>query len=205
VTELPPELELVGRELTAAVARRVDRRRRRRRRRMLRVGAAAVGVFCAFAAAAFASGVGDDLHLDPTKWAIFERGSVDGGKAEFVKAHSKSGDGDSTFMVEHDAALSRYDAFLLHERVVTAAGRDGELGTLCTAAQLTRAESIALKVLNREFAPGARPDTTKRVVDDAVSAGFGGAACRGVEYAGERARFVYAGIEPRSMLMPGAR
>jgi hypothetical protein len=42
-------------------------------------------------------------------------------------------------------------------------------------------------------------------VDDAVTAAFTGAPCRGLEYAGERARFVYAGVEPRTMLMPGAR
>jgi hypothetical protein len=45
----------------------------------------------------------------------------------------------------------------------------------------------------------------KGVVDGAVSAAFQDGPCRGLEYAGERARFVYAGVEPRSMLMPGAR
>jgi hypothetical protein len=34
---------------------------------------------------------------------------------------------------------------------------------------------------------------------------FADAPCRGLDYASERARFVFAGIEPRSMLMPGAR
>src|ERR687884_428465 len=32
-------------------------------------------------AAAFANGVGDDLHLDSTTWAIFDRGSVGGDSA----------------------------------------------------------------------------------------------------------------------------
>jgi hypothetical protein len=202
VTELSSELEQLGRELTAALARRVERRRRTRR--LLRLGAVSVVVFCAFAAAAFASGIGADLQLDPTKWAIFERGSVDGGKAEYVRAHSRSGEGDSTFMVEHDVSLSPYDAFLLHERVVTAAGGDDERGPLCTTIQLTRAESIALQVLRETSAPGSNVDATTSVVDRALSTAFAGSACRGLEYAGERARFVHAGIEPRSTLMPGA-
>jgi hypothetical protein len=45
----------------------------------------------------------------------------------------------------------------------------------------------------------------KTAVDAALKTEFGDARCRGLDYAGERARFVYAGLEPRSMLMPGAR
>ena len=147
MAELPQELVVVGRDITAGYARLLERRRRRRR--TLHLAAASVGVFCAFTAAAFASGIGDDLQLDPTKWTIFERGSVDGGRAVYVKAHSKADGRDSTFMVEHDATLPRYDAFLLHERTVAAAGGEREAGALCTP--------------------------------------------------------VFAGIEPGSMLMPGAR
>ena len=137
MAELPQELVVVGRDITAGYARLLERRRRRRR--TLHLAAASVGVFCAFTAAAFASGIGGDLQLDPTKWTIFERGSVDGGRAVYVKAHSKADGRDSTFMVEHDATLPRYDAFLLHERTVAAAGGDREGGALCTPAELARA------------------------------------------------------------------
>jgi hypothetical protein len=201
MAELPQELLLVGRDLTAGYARLLERRRRRRR--ALRVASACVGVFCAFTAAALASGVGGDLQLDPTKWAIF--GSVDGGRAEYVKAHSKADGRDSTFMVEHDVALPRYDAFLLHERTVAAAGGDRETGALCTPRELTRAESVALQALRNAAAPGANADATAGIADAAVRDTFAGAPCRGLAYASERARFVYAGVEPRSMLMPGAR
>ena len=37
------------------------------------------------------------------------------------------------------------------------------------------------------------------------SGGTARAPCRGPEYAGERARFVYARVEPKRLLMPGAR
>jgi hypothetical protein len=203
MAELPQELVVVGRDITAGYARLLERRRRRRRG--LRFAAASVGVFCAFTAAAFASGIGGDLQLDPTKWTIFERGSVDGGRAVYVKAHSKADGRDSTFMVEHDATLPRYDAFLLHERTVAAAGGDREAGALCTPAELARAESVALQALGNTAAPGTSADATTGIADAAVRDSFAGAPCRGLDYASERARFVFAGIEPRSMLMPGAR
>ena len=203
MAELPQELELVGNELTAGYSRLLERRWRRRR--TLRLVSAVVGVFCAFTAAAFGSGIAGDLQLDPAKWSIFDRGSVDGGRAEYVKAHSKTGGPDSTFMVEHDRSLPRYQAFLLHERVVGAAGGDGERGDLCTADELTRAESVAMRALGAAVPAGAGPDATIGVADGAVRAAFAGAPCRGLSYASERARFVYGGIEPRSMLMPGAR
>ena len=203
MAELSQELLVVGRDLTAGYARLLERRRRRRR--ALRLASACVGVFCAFTAAAFASGVGGDLQLDPTKWAIFDRGSVDGGRAEYVKARSKADGRDSTFMVEHDVTLPRYDAFLLHERTVAAAGGDREPGALCTPLELTRAESVALRALRNAAAPGASADATAGIADAAVRDAFAGAPCRGLTYASERARFVYARVEPRSMLMPGAR
>jgi hypothetical protein len=203
MAELPEELVVVGRDITAGYARLLERRRRRRRG--LRFAAASVGVFCAFTAAAFASGIGGDLQLDPTKWTIFERGSVDGGRAVYVKAHSKADGRDSTFMVEHDATLQRYDAFLLHERTVAAAAGDREAGALCTPAELARAESVALQALGNTAAPGTSADATIGIADAAVRDAFAGAPCRGLDFASERARFVFAGIEPRSMLMPGAR
>jgi hypothetical protein len=203
MSELPQELVVVCRDLTAGYERLLERRRRRRR--TLRLVSACVGAFCVFTAAAFASGVGGDLQLDPTKWTIFDRGSVDGGRAQFVKAHSNADGRDSTFMVEHDVTLPRYDAFLLHERVVAAAGGDRDAGALCTPAELTRAESVALRALGGAAAAGTNADVTVDVADAAVRGAFAGAPCRGLQYASERARFVYAGAEPRSMLMPGAR
>jgi hypothetical protein len=203
MAELPHELVVVGRDLTAGYARLLERRRRRRR--ALRLVSACAAVFCVFTAAAFASGIGGDLQLDPTKWTIFDRGSVDGGRAQYVKAHSNADGRDSTFMVEHDVTLPRYDAFLLHERTVAAAGGDREAGALCTRDELTRAETVAMQALSRGAAPGANADATVGLADAAVHDAFAGTPCRGLAYAGERARFVYAGIEPRTMLMPGAR
>jgi len=52
---------------------------------------------------------------------------------------------------------------------------------------------------------GSAASATKQAVDRAVAAAFRDSACRGLKYAGEQARFVYAGIEPRTLLMPGAR
>lgn len=80
-----------------------------------------------------------------------------------------------------------------------------ERGEVCSAAELTRAEAVALRTLHDSFPAAATPRATKEVVDAAVVAAFADASCRGLEYAGARARFVYAGLEPRSLLMPGAR
>ena len=79
-----------------------------------------------------------------------------------------------------------------------------EPGSLCAQAELTRAEAVALAALAR-FATGTPADATKYAVDAAVEAAFAGAPCRGLAYAGEQARLVYAGVEPRTLLMPGAR
>ena len=70
---------------------------------------------------------------------------------------------------------------------------------------ISSAERIALATLRGAFAPGTSADAMKSTVDAAVQAGFAGAPCRGLEYAGERARFVYARVEPKRLLMPGAR
>lgn len=202
MTELTPELAALGRDLTAGFNRLLARRRRTRRR--VRVVAATVALFGAFTAIAVASGIGDDLQLDPTKWTVFESGSVDGGKAKYVRAHAKDGSGDSTFILEHDAGLERYEAFVLHERAVAAA-RGAVPGALCTAEQLTHAEQVAMSALRAAFAPGTAPEVTTATVDRALETEFAGELCRGLDYAGERARWVYAGVEPKSMLMPAVR
>ena len=138
-----------------------------------------------FAGAAYASGVADDLGLDPTKWEITAGGSVDGGKAAFVKARNREDGSPSTFMVEHDAGMDRYDAFLLHEKTVDAAGGGPETGALCTREQLARIEQQTLDAL-RAGANPAPADT-----------------CRGRAYGIEIAQHVYAGREPQANLMPG--
>ena len=211
MTDLPTELELLRVELHAAFGRHVARRQRRRRLNVLGAGVLAA---LTFAAAAIASGIGLDLQLDPAKWSILGSGSVDGGKAAYVHAQRKDDGSHSLFMVEHDAGMDRYRAFLLHEEV-KAAGNAVEAdsgvpvrtepGELCTAAQLTRAETVALDTLSAGFAAGTGPNATKRAVDEAVTKEFGYRPCRGLAYAGEIARLVYAGIEQSANLMPGAR
>ncbi len=191
MTELTPELEVVGHDLHAALARRIAHTQHRARR--VRLGAAVVTALAVFAGTAAAVD-GDLTFIDPTKWTIFERGSVDNGRAEYAKAHATDGSGDSTFMVEHDAGLERYDAFLLHERTIDAAGGSHEDGALCSRAELTRAEQVALAALRAGTPPAA-----------AVEAEFAGPPCRGLEYAAEQARLVHSGIQPASLLMPGAR
>ena len=116
------DLDAIGHELTLALGRRIARRRRSSRR--LRVGAFAVAAAGAFSAAALASGIADDLGLDPTKWTVLGRGSVDGGRAEYVHAAKLADDSNSTFLVEHDASLPRYQAFLLHEAALSAGAID---------------------------------------------------------------------------------
>jgi hypothetical protein len=192
MTELTQELQAVGNELHVALSGRIARTHRRMwiaRRLVVLVTALA-----AFAGIAFATGIDEDLHLDPTQWTIFASGSVDGGRGAYVKAHATDGSRDSTFMVEHDAALERYDAFLLHERLVDAAGGGSETGSLCSRAELTRAEQVALAALRSGLS-----------ADPAVKAEFAGQPCRGLEYASEQARLVYTGVQPESLLMPGAR
>jgi hypothetical protein len=211
-TTLSPELELIGHDLEVAFRRLIVRRQRRRR--TLRIIGATVTLAAIFSAAAVASGIGPDLQLDPTKWTIFHRGEVDGGKAAYVHATENASGRHSLFIVEHDADLDRYQAFLLHERIVDAGNAAEaesdvrtrtEPGTLCTPEQLTRAEVVALQTLRASFAPGTNANATKERVDNAVRESFGATRCRGLEYATEQARFVFAGIQPESMLMAGAR
>jgi hypothetical protein len=192
------DLDAIGRDLGAAYARRLERRRRCRR--IARTSAVAAIAACAFATIAVASGIGPDLELNPAEWSILGRGSTDGGRGEYVHARRVRDGSPSTFMVEHDAGLAPYAAFLLHERTKAAADATSpvpvrpEPGPLCTPAQLTRAESTALTALR------AGGDAA-----GAVEAAFADAPCRGLEWAAERARAVVAGKEPPSMLMPGAR
>ena len=73
------------------------------------------------------------------------------------------------------------------------------------ADELTRAEVVALETLAGIGPPGLAKDAGTARVDAATRAAFGDHPCQGLQYAGERARWVYAGEEPESMLMPGAR
>jgi hypothetical protein len=204
------QLETIGIDLTLGYGRFLQRRYRRRRRTRLAALATVAAAFL-FVGAAFASGLDGDLGLNPTKWSILGGGDVDHGKATYVHAQSREDGSNSTFMVEHDAGLPPYQAFLLHERVLDAANASSpvpvaaEPGPLCTPAQLTGAEAVALATLHDAFPAGTRPDASRQTIDDAVAAAFADAPCKGLEYAGERARFVYAGIEPESMLMPGVK
>jgi hypothetical protein len=202
------DLDAIGRDLVAAHAFRLERTRRRRR--TLRAAGFALAVAFAFAAAAAASDIGPGLQLDPTKWTILGRGSTDDGRGEYVHARRAQDGSPSTFMVEHDAGLAPYQAFLLHERTRAAADATSpvpvreEAGALCSPAELTQAERVALTSL-AAFPAGTAADLTKAVVDAAVQAAFRGAPCRGLEYASEQARLVYAGVQPRTLLMEGAR
>ena len=212
MTTLSPALELIGHDLNSAVCRLIDRRQRRRR--MLRLTGTALTLAAAFCAVAVASGIATDLHLDPGTWTILHRGDVDDGKGAYVHATENSTGRPSVFMVEHDAGLDRYAAFLLHEQTLAAANAAEadsgtqtriEPGPLCTRAQVTRAEVVALGTLRASSAPGTPAELTGAPGDAAVRAAFGGTACRGLEYAGEQARLVYAGNQPAALLMPGAR
>ena len=202
------DLVALEQDLRTAVARRIERGQRRRRR--LSVIAVAAVITTGLCAAAVASGISGDLGLDPTKWEVLGGGSVDNGRGAYVHAQRKEDGSNSTFMVEHDAGLAPYRAFLLHEQTLAAAQASSpvpvrrEQGELCTADELTRAESVALATLRSTFALGAGADATKATVDDAVAAAFAGAPCKGLEYAGEQARLVYAGVMPVSRLMPGS-
>jgi hypothetical protein len=202
------DLDTIGNDLGLALGRRIDRQRRSARR--LRVAALAVAAAGAFSAAAVASGIADDLRLDPTKWAVLGGGDVDNGRGAYVHAAKLDDGTNATFMVEHDASLPRYEAFLLHERTLAAAQSTSpvpvraEEGGLCSPEALTRAEQVALSTLAAGFPAGTPADETGAAVDAATTAAFAGAPCRGLAYAGEQARLVYAGAQPRSMLMPGA-
>jgi hypothetical protein len=188
MTELSPELQLIGSRLQHAYASRL--RRRRFARTFAALGAlAAVSTVTALAATG-------DLQLDPTKWQILGSGSVDDSRGEYVHAKNLQDGGHSTFMVEHDAGMDRYEAFLLHERLKAEADSTSpvrvatEGGTLCTRDELATVEQEALDALRANASP---------------EAATAGTSCRGVAYGVEIAGRVFSGIEPASNLMPGVR
>lgn len=190
MSQLSSELEAIGTELRRSYARRL------RRRRVART-ATAVGALAAALAVAAGAATGD-LELDPTKWQILGSGSVDDGRGEFVHAKRLDDGRPSTFMVEHDAGMDRYQAFLLHERLKNAADESSpvpvetERGAVCTPDQLTRAEQTALDALR---AGGS--------AEAAVTGAFADEPCRGLAYAAEIAARVFGGDEPVANLMPG--
>ena len=201
------DFALLEQDLRVALVRHFQRSRRRRRF----ATAGVVGlVACGFSAVAIASSIGADLQLDPTKWSILGGGSVDGGRGAYVHAQRRADGSPSTFLVEHDAGLPAYQAFLPHERTLAAAQETSpipvvaEQGALCTADELTRAETVAMNTLRAQFSPGAPINQTKAWVDASVQQAFPGSPCKGLEYAGEQARLVYAGVMPADKLMPGA-
>jgi hypothetical protein len=203
------DLEAIGGDLQHALERRLSTRRRRSHRvRLAGLCLAATGTF---ATVAYASGIGADLQLDPTKWSILGGGSVDDGRGAYVHAKNRVDGSNSTFMVEHDAGLPAYQAFLLHQKTLSAANSTSpvpvrsEPGVLCTPDALTRAESVAMAALRAGFTPGASPDSTRVAVTAALADAFKNAPCVGLEYGGEQARLVYSGRQPESTLMPGAR
>ena len=203
------DLDAIGRDLQHALERRLSNKRRRVHRvRLVGLCLAATGTF---ATVAYASGIGADLQLDPSKWSILGGGSVDDNRGAYVHAKNRDDGSNSTFMVEHDAGLPAYQAFLLHQKTLAAANSTSpvpvriEPGALCTPDAVTRAETVALGTLRAGFTPGASPDVTREAVTTAVAAAFKNAPCAGLEYAGEQARLVYSGRQPESTLMPGAR
>jgi hypothetical protein len=185
MTALSAELEAIGLQLQAAYAGRL------RRRRLVRVAAAGAAAVAALAvSAAAATG---DLQLDPMKWEVLSGGSVDNGAGQYVHAKSKLDGGPSTFMVEHDAGIDRYRAFLLHERLRAAADStspvevQAEPGSLCTRDELTRIEQSTLDALRANGSP---------------QTATAGDQCRGREYGIEIARRVFTSNEPAADLMP---
>ena len=203
------DLEAIGRDLQLALGRRFLSRRRRRR--LIRLAGIALSVAAVFSTIAIASGIDGDLGLDPTKWSFLGGGSVDSGRGAYVHVTNRQDGSNSTFLVEHDSGLPPYEAFLLHETTLSAADATSpvpvraEKGDICSPAALTRAEAVALTTLRDSFAAGTDADGTKAAVDSAVSSTFADAPCKGLEYAGEQARLVYAGRQPAATLMPGAR
>jgi hypothetical protein len=203
------DLEAIGRDLQHALERHLRSKRRRNHR--VRLAGLCLAATGAFATAAYASGIGADLQLDPSKWSILGGGSVDGNRGAYVHAKNREDGSNSTFMVEHDAGLPAYQAFLLHQKTLAAANSTSpvpvrtEPGALCTPDAVTRAETVALVTLRAGFTPGASPDATREAVTTAVATAFKNTPCAGLEYAGEQARLVYSGRQPESTLMPGAR
>ena len=203
------DFDAIARDLSDALWHRLEARRRNNRR--LRIALLTVVAAAAFSTAAIASGIPGGLQLDPTKWSVLGGGEVDGGSGAYVHAQNLEDGSNATFMVEHDAALIPYQAFLLHEKTLAASQASSpvpirvEPGELCDAAAVTRAEQIALSTLGATFPAGTSADASKQAVDAATQAAFAGSPCRGLEYAGEQARLVYAGVQPRTKLIPGAR
>jgi hypothetical protein len=200
------DLEALGHDLLLTFGQHTERRRRRKRRTA--TASLATLAVCALAAAAMASGIASELRLDPTQWSILGSGDVDNGRGEYVIAERRSDGSTSTFLVEHDAGLSPYRAFLLHEQTRAASEAsspvavEAEQGDLCSPAELTRAENTALMTVKGQ-ASSTTPMADKVAVDAAVQAAFAGSPCKGLDWAGEQARLVYAGVQPASTLMPG--
>lgn len=195
--------DVLGRDLHTALERRMAARRRLRR--VARAGAVTL-VLATFSTTVAVASTGISFDdLDPTRWTILSRGEVDG-QASYINARDNQSGDESTFLEARDDGLSRYEAFTLHQRALAAAGNlPNEPGANCTADELTRAETVALDTLAGIGAPGLPKDSATMQVDGATRAAFAGGPCKGLHYAGERARWVYAGEEPASMLMPGAR
>jgi hypothetical protein len=196
-------------DLDVAITKHLEESARRRRaRRVGAMSALAVGVL---ASGAIASGIASDLNLAPGDWAVLRTGQVDEGRGAYVHATRRADGTSSTFMVEHDAGLTPYEAFLLHEQTLAAANATSpvpvrqEPGALCTPEQLTQAERLAVDVLSSLFQPGAAFEATGPAVSRALTDAFASAPCRGLEYAGEQARLVFAGKQPASKLMSGVR
>ena len=195
--------DVLGRDLHAAVERRVATRRRLRRG--ARAGAVVLALTTLSTTVAVASTGVSFGDLDPTRWTILGRGEVDG-RASYVNARDNQTGDEATFLEAREDGLTRYEAFTLHQSALAAAGSlPNEAGETCTAVELTRAEIVALETLAGIGPPGLAKDAGTARVDAATRAAFGDHPCQGLHYAGERARWVYAGEEPESMLMPGAR
>ncbi len=200
------DLTALETDLVAALTRKENHRRRRRRPAVV-IPVALIAA--ALSTVALACGTAGDLHLDPTQWSILGGGSIDGGHGAYVHAERTSDGSPSTFMVEHDDGLAPYQAFLLHEKTLAAANQTSptpvriEPGALCTPSELANAESIAMATLRAQYEPGTDAQTTQATVESAVRSAFGGSECRGLDYAAEQARLVYAGKMPAAKLMPG--
>lgn len=195
--------DALGRDLHAAVERKVATRRRLTR--AARAGAVVLALTTLSTTVAVASTGVSFGDLDPTRWTILGRGEVDG-RASYVNARDNQTGDEATFLEAREDGLTRYEAFTLHQRALAAAGSfPNEAGATCTAVELTRAEIVALETLAGIGPPGLPKDAGTARVDATTRAAFGDHPCQGLHYAGERARWVYAGEEPESMLMPGAR
>ena len=126
--------DLLGRDLHAALERKVATRRRLKR--AARAGAVALAVATFSTTVAVASTGVSFGDLDPTKWTILGRGEVDG-RASYVNARNNETGDEATFLEARDDGLDRYEAFTLHQRALAAAGSlPNEAGITCTADEL---------------------------------------------------------------------